>query len=142
MAGSHSTTLLVCLPPMISNFSPSRLENRPKVMTAEWLTSHSATTLLSSTAAPDRIPAYTLYLAEMVRRGGGRLLFFAGTETMADTFRKIAKTIRAEYMLGFYPATNSTLSPLRRAGIHCALKCRSSREFVGNIAAYYALPAQ
>ncbi len=79
-------------------------ENRPKVMTPEWLAAHDDTTLLTPEARRLEIPAYTLYLAELVRRSGGQLYFLRETETMADTFRKIAQKIGAEYTLGFYPA--------------------------------------
>ncbi|HTR48704.1 MAG TPA: VWA domain-containing protein [Verrucomicrobiae bacterium] len=78
-------------------------ENRPKVMTPEWLDEHESSTLLNVSARREGIPPYTLYLAELVRRAGGQLYFLRETETMADTFRKIAEKIRAEYTLGFYP---------------------------------------
>jgi Ca-activated chloride channel homolog len=79
-------------------------ENRPRVMTPQWLATHTAATLVSPNARTLGIPAYTLFLAELVRRAGGQLYFLRESETMADTFRKIAETIRAEYTLGFYPA--------------------------------------
>lgn len=80
-------------------------ENRPKVMTADWLAAHESTTLLTASARTSGIPPYTLYLAELVRRAGGQLYFLRETETMADTFRKIAEKVRAEYTLGFYAAS-------------------------------------
>jgi VWFA-related protein len=79
-------------------------QSRPKIMTAAWLASHSTETLLASDARELKIPAYTLYLAELVRRVGGQLYFLRETQTLADTFREIAHTIRAEYTLGFAPA--------------------------------------
>jgi hypothetical protein len=78
-------------------------QSRPKIMTAAWLTKHSAESLLESDARRLEIPAYTLYLAELVRRVGGQLYFLRETKTLADTFREIAHTIRAEYTLGFAP---------------------------------------
>ena len=78
-------------------------ETRPKVMAPEWLEDHQTGTLLSPNARTLGIPPYTLYLAELVRRAGGQLYFLRESETMADTFRKIAEKIRAEYSLGFYP---------------------------------------
>jgi VWFA-related protein len=78
-------------------------ENRPKVMTSEWLVAHENETLVTSDVRAQGIPAYTLYLAELVRRVGGQLYFLRDTESMADTFRKIAARIRAEYTIGFYP---------------------------------------
>ena len=82
-------------------------ETRPKVMTPEWLEDHRVATLLSPNARVLGIPPYTLYLAELVRRAGGQLYFLRESETMADTFRKIAEKIRAEYSLGFYPAAGA-----------------------------------
>jgi Ca-activated chloride channel family protein len=83
-------------------------ETRPKVMTPEWLDEHKVATILSPNARLLDIPAYTLYLAELVRRAGGQLYFLREAATMADTFRKIAEKIRAEYNLGFYPAADAT----------------------------------
>jgi Ca-activated chloride channel homolog len=82
-------------------------ETRPKVMTQEWLEEHDVATLLSPNARVLEIPAYTLYLAELVRRAGGQLYFLREAKTMADTFRQIAEKIRAEYNLGFYPAAGA-----------------------------------
>ncbi len=82
-------------------------ETRPKIMTQEWLEEHEVATLLSPNARVLDIPAYTLYLAELVRRAGGQLYFLREAKTMADTFRKIAEKIRAEYTLGFYPAADA-----------------------------------
>lgn len=82
-------------------------ENRPKVMTPDWLAAHKDETLITSSARALGIPAYTLYLAELVRRVGGQLYFLHEAETMADTFRKIAERIRAEYTIGFYPSGGS-----------------------------------
>ena len=82
-------------------------ENRPKVMTPEWLAAHENETLVTSGVRAQGIPAYTLYLAELVRRVGGQLYFLRETDTMADTFRKIAERIRAEYTIGFYPSGGS-----------------------------------
>jgi Ca-activated chloride channel homolog len=79
-------------------------ENRPKVMTPEWLVAQENTTLVDPSARRLGIPPYTLYLAELVRRAGGQLYFLRERKTMADTFRKIAEEIRAEYTLGFSPA--------------------------------------
>jgi Ca-activated chloride channel homolog len=83
-------------------------ENRPKIMTAEWLAAHANATLVSPKARVEGIPPYTLYLAELVRRVGGQLYFLREAETMADTFRKIAEKIRAEYTIGFYPGVIET----------------------------------
>ena len=79
-------------------------QNRPRVMTPEWLASQADQTLISPNALRLGIPAYTDYLAELVRRAGGQLYFLNESGTAAATFRQIAEKIRAEYTLGFYPA--------------------------------------
>lgn len=81
-------------------------EGRPKVMTPDWLVAHASGTLLDSTARKGQIPAYTLYLAELTRRTGGHLYFLREAGTLADTFEQIALKIRAEYTLGFSPASS------------------------------------
>jgi Ca-activated chloride channel homolog len=86
-------------------------ENRPKVLTPEWLATHTAATLVSPNARTLEIPPYTLFLAELVRRAGGQLYFLRESETMAETFRKIAEKIRTEYSLGFYPAAGAGDAP-------------------------------
>jgi Ca-activated chloride channel family protein len=83
-------------------------ENRPKIMTPDWLVSHAGATLLTRASREAAIPPYTLYLAELVRRAGGQLYFLREKRTMADTFREIARKIRAEYTLGFYPAASAS----------------------------------
>lgn len=79
-------------------------QNRPRVMTPEWLASQADQTLISPNALRLGIPAYTDYLAELVRRAGGQLYFLNESSSVAGTFRQIAEKIRAEYTLGFYPA--------------------------------------
>jgi Ca-activated chloride channel family protein len=81
-------------------------QSRPKGMTPTWLAAHSAETLLTGDARSLKIPAYTLYLEELVRRAGGQLYFLREAETLTDTFREIARKVRAEYTLGFAPAQN------------------------------------
>lgn len=78
-------------------------QNRPRVMTPEWLAGHADETLISPNAPRLGIPAYTDYLAELVRRAGGQLYFLNESRTVAGTFQQIAEKIRAEYTLGFYP---------------------------------------
>jgi VWFA-related protein len=82
-------------------------ENRPRIMTPDWIAAHQSATLISPNARALGIPTYTLYLAELVRRAGGQLYFLNESSTVAGTFRQIAAKIRAEYTLGFYPARDS-----------------------------------
>lgn len=77
-------------------------ENRPRIMTPQWLAAHRDKTLISPNALTEGIPAYTAFLAELVRRAGGQLYFLNEAPTLADTFRQIAQKIRAEYTLGYY----------------------------------------
>jgi Ca-activated chloride channel homolog len=86
-------------------------ESRPKIMTPTWVQVHASQTLLTYAAQGWKIPAYTLYLAELTRRSGGQLYFLREAETLADTFRQIALKIRAEYTLGFSPANNAKATP-------------------------------
>ena len=73
-------------------------------MTADWLSAHAGQTLLTESARDGKIPAYTLYLGETVRRSGGQIYFLREARTLADTFHQIALKIRAEYTIGFSPA--------------------------------------
>lgn len=82
-------------------------QTRPKVMAPAWLAAHEEQTLLTSAARELQIPAYTLYLAELARRTGGRVYFLHEAETLADTYGQIAQSIRTEYTLGYYPSTAS-----------------------------------
>lgn len=91
-------------------------ENRPKTMTGTWLASHAAQTLITPDAPKQGIPAYTVFLAELVRRAGGQLYFLHEAPTLADSFRQIAQKIRAEYTLGYYPEQNTAIQ--MRAGWH------------------------
>jgi Ca-activated chloride channel homolog len=95
-------------------------ESRPKVMTAAWLNAHAEQTLLGRERFDEKIPAYTLYLAELVRRSGGQLYFLREASTLADTFHQIAVKIRAEYTIGFAPAgsTDRGQDQPPRAGWH------------------------
>jgi VWFA-related protein len=83
-------------------------ENRPKLMTPEWLAAHQDASLLISDAAKSGVRAYTLYLAELVRRSGGQLYFLRDSASLSETFRRIAQRISAEYTLGYYPAGSSS----------------------------------
>ncbi len=113
-------------------------ENRPKVMTPAWLDAHQSVTLATPTVRSLGIPAYTLYLAELVRRAGGQLYFLNESASVADTFREIAEKIRTEYTLGFYPEEGAG-TPDDRPGWH-PLSVEvpdDSGVRVGHRAAYY-----
>lgn len=107
-------------------------ENRPRIMTPEWLADHQSATLISRNARSLGIPTYTLYLAELVRRAGGQLYFLNESSTVAGTFRQIAAKIRAEYTLGFYPARDT---------INSSPAASSNTSFAAATAASAASPA-
>ncbi|HUO34439.1 MAG TPA: VWA domain-containing protein [Candidatus Acidoferrum sp.] len=78
-------------------------ENRPQILTAAWLAAHRDQTFITESDREEGIPAYTLFLAEIVRRSGGELYFLNEASSMAETFRRIAQRIGVEYTLGFVP---------------------------------------
>jgi len=78
-------------------------QNRPKIMTQDWLDAHRNETLLTEAIRANGIPAYTLFLAELVRRAGGGLYFLRENSGRGDAFARIASNIRSEYTLGFIP---------------------------------------
>ena len=115
-------------------------ENRPRIMTPQWLAAHRDKTLIAPNALEEGIPAYTAFLAEAVRRAGGQLYFLNEAPTLADTFREIAEKIRAEYTVGYYPHLDS--SATGRDGWH-RLRVETPGDpnvVISNRAAYY-IPA-
>ena len=79
-------------------------ENRPGVMTPDWLAAHEQQTLITPAALPLKIPAYTAFLAELVRVAGGQIYFLNETGSLADAYRLIVRNLSAQYTLGYYPA--------------------------------------
>lgn len=86
-------------------------QNRPKIMTGAWLDDHRNQTLLTEAVRQKGVPAYTLFLAELVRRAGGGLYFIREAESGHDAFARIASNIRSEYTLGFYPSGENAARP-------------------------------
>jgi Ca-activated chloride channel family protein len=86
-------------------------QNRPRVMTDKWLTAHQDSTFLTEATREKGIPAYTLFLAELIRRAGGGLYFLRETQSGRDAFARIAGNIRTEYTLGFYPSGEGAARP-------------------------------
>lgn len=78
-------------------------QNRPKVMTPEWLAAHQSESLISPAALRLGIPAYTDFLAELVRRVGGQLYFLNETGSVAGAYRSVVHNLNAQYTLGYYP---------------------------------------
>lgn len=77
---------------------------RPKAMTEAWLEAHQNEMLITAKAREMEMPHYTLYLAELVRRAGGRIYFLRELETLSAVYRRIAENLRAQYTLGYYPS--------------------------------------
>jgi Ca-activated chloride channel homolog len=78
-------------------------QNRPHVMTAAWLAAHRRQTLITPAAIALNIPAYTAFLAELVRRAGGQLYFLNETGSIAGAYQQIIQNLSAQYTLGYYP---------------------------------------
>lgn len=81
---------------------------RPRAMTEAWLASHAIVSLIDDQAPASGMPHYTLYLAELVRRAGGRLYFLREIGSLADIYQRIAAQLTAQYTLGYYPAAGSS----------------------------------
>jgi Ca-activated chloride channel family protein len=79
-------------------------QNRPRAMTDAWLAARRGSSLITAEAREQGMAHYTLYLAELVRRAGGRLYFLRELPTLADIYRRIAENLRAQYTLGYYPS--------------------------------------
>ena len=88
-------------------------QNRPRVLTESWMATHASDSLLTETARAAGIPAYTLFLAELVRQAGGELYFLPAMAGQRG-FERIASNIHTQYSLGFYPETESAV----RTGWH------------------------
>jgi VWFA-related protein len=79
-------------------------QNRPRIMTPSWLAAHQADSLISPAALDLGIPAYTDFLAELVRRVGGQLYFLKEAGSVAGAYRSVVQNLNAQYTLGYYPA--------------------------------------
>lgn len=87
-------------------------QNRPHVMTPNWLAAHQTDSLISPAALTLGIPAYTDFLAELVRRVGGQLYFLKEQGSIAGAYRSVVQNLNAQYVLGYYPKSG------RKAGWH------------------------
>lgn len=80
---------------------------RPKAMTEEWLAAHHNEMLVTGKAREMGMPHYSFYLAELVRRAGGRIYFLRELETLSAIYQRIAENLRAQYTLGYYPSAGA-----------------------------------
>lgn len=83
-------------------------QNRPRIMTPAWLAAHQEHSLISPAALTLGIPAYTDFLAELVRRAGGQLYFLKETGSIAAAYRSVVQNLGAEYVLGYSPKKGRT----------------------------------
>ena len=88
-------------------------QNRPRVLTDQWTAAHANDSLLTEASRTAGIPAYTLFLAELVRQAGGELYFLPEMSGQRG-FQRIASNIHTQYSLGFYPETENAM----RTGWH------------------------
>ena len=95
-------------------------ENRPRGMTPEWLEAHQGSMLVTDAARNANMPHYTLYLAELARRVGGRLYFLRETGNLNEIYRRIALEISAQYTLGYYPSAGIALPGWRSLRVELA----------------------
>jgi Ca-activated chloride channel family protein len=118
-------------------------QSRPKRMTPAWLAARANRSLVAQDAREWGIPAYTLYLAELVRRSGGQLYFLREAQTLTESYRRIAASIGGEYTLGFEPtpAAASTASPHQPAWHSLRVEVPGHPDRVIHRAAYLAPPS-
>lgn len=83
-------------------------QNRPRVLTDQWMAAHANDSLLTEASRTAGIPAYTLFLAELVRQAGGEL-YFLPEMAGQQGFQRIASNIHTQYSLGFYPETENAM---------------------------------
>lgn len=83
-------------------------QNRPRIMTPHWLALHRSDSLITPAVLPLGIPAYTAFLAELVRRVGGQLYFLNESGSVAAAYHSIVQRLSAQYTLGYYPRAGDT----------------------------------
>ena len=91
-------------------------ENRPPAMTDAWLAAHRQELLVTPAARKLEMPGYTLYLAELVREVGGSLYFLRELGSLGEIYHRIALTLGAEYVLGYYSSAGSAQLGWRALG--------------------------
>lgn len=82
-------------------------ENRPRGMTNAWFSVNRAKTFINEDSRTMGIPAYTIFLAELVRRAGGGLYFLRESGTLSEVYRRIGAALRTQYIVGFYPSSGA-----------------------------------
>ncbi len=95
-------------------------ENRPRGMTPEWLETHGNELLVNAETRRQKMPNYTLYLAELARRAGGQLYFLREIGNLSEIYRRIALAIGAQYTLGYYPSVGTARAGWRSLRVELA----------------------
>ena len=118
-------------------------ENRPSAMTAAWLNAARGQSLITPDARRLGIPAYTAYLAEIVRQVGGNLFFLHEMGSLAEIYHRIALGLSAEYTLGYYPSAGTVRSGWRgvKVALHQAPEASAAGEMNATCRDAYYVPA-
>ena len=82
------------------------------------------------------MPHYTLYLAELVRRAGGQLFFLREIGALGDVYRRIAESLGAQYILGFYPSAGLARPGWRSLRVELLSGARSGERITHRVAYY------
>ncbi|HLE36513.1 MAG TPA: VWA domain-containing protein [Candidatus Acidoferrales bacterium] len=109
---------------------------RPVAFTEAWLAAHRSEMLVSSKSREAGMPHYTLYLAELVRRAGGQLFFLREIGALGDVYRRIAESLGAQYILGFYPSAGLARPGWRSLRVELLSGARSGERITHRVAYY------
>jgi len=109
---------------------------RPAAFTEAWLAAHRSETLVSSKSRAAGMPHYTLYLAELVRRVGGQIFFLREIGALGDVYRRIAESLGAQYILGFYPSAGLARPGWRSLRVELLSGARSDERIAHRVAYY------
>ena len=93
---------------------------RPRAMTEAWLEAHRSEMLVTPAARELGMAHYTLYLAELVRRVGGRLYFLSEIGDLSKVYSRIAENLGAQYTLGYYPSAGLSKPGWRKLRVELA----------------------
>lgn len=104
-------------------------EPHPRAMTPAWLSARRSDTLIAEETRKAGVPVYTAYVGELTRRAGGQLFFLREIGTLGDVYRRIAETLREQYVVGYYPVAGMSKPGWRALrvelpGRHAALTYR------------------
>ncbi len=116
-------------------------QTRPRPMTEAWLAAHRNEMLISPATRELGIPHYTAYLAELVRRAGGRLFFLRETGTLGEIYRRIVENLNAQYTLAYYPSAGFARPGWRSLRVELRPEARGAGARILHRVSYY-VPAE